>query len=79
MNQKIEKLDQEIIRVTSRIEQLQERLKKLQQKRIELENTTILELVKSVNATPEQLAALIREFKEQGRLDLQINKESVNG
>ena len=75
MNPKIEKIDQEIIRITDRIEQLQKRLEILRGKRVELENTAILEMVKSVSATPEQLAVFIKSFKKQGKLDLEAENE----
>jgi peptidoglycan hydrolase CwlO-like protein len=63
MNPRIQKLSAEIGKITSRIAHLQTRLKELEQQRGELENTEIIEMVRSVTATPEELAAFIRAFR----------------
>lgn len=63
MNPRIQKLSAEIGKITSRIANLQTRLKELEQLRSELENTEIIETVRSVTATPEELAAFIRAFR----------------
>lgn len=63
MNPRIQKLSAEIGKITSRITHLQTRLKELELQRGELENTEIIETVRSVTATPEELAAFIRAFR----------------
>ncbi len=75
MNPKIQKLNQEINRITARISQLQERLQAIRQTRDELENTEIIEMVRSVTATPEQLAAFVETFRKQGRAEIQAKQE----
>ncbi len=75
MNAKIEKIDQEIEKTEKRIKQLQDKLTELRQKREELEKTEIVDMVRSVSATPEQLAAFIQSFKQQTHLDLETESE----
>lgn len=75
MNAKIEKIDQEIEKTENRIKLLQDKLTELRQKRDELEKTEIVDMVRSVSATPEQLAAFIHSFKEQTQLDLETKSE----
>ena len=78
MNAKIEKIDQQIEKTENRIKQLQDKLTELRQKREELEKTEIVDMVRSVSATPEQLAAFIQSFKQQAQLDLETESEEVS-
>ena len=78
MNEKIEKIDQEIEKTEKRIKQLQDKLTELRQKRDELEKTEIVDMVRSVSATPEQLAAFIKSFKQQAQLDLETESGEVS-
>ena len=59
MNPKIEKINMEIEKSNNKITELQARVKELERQRTELENTDIIGLVRAVNATPEELAALL--------------------
>lgn len=77
MNAKIEKIDQDIEKTEKRIKQLQDKLTELRQKREELEKTEIVDMVRSVSATPEQLAAFIQSFKHQAQLDFETETEEV--
>ena len=54
---------------------LTDKLTELRQKRDELEKTEIVDMVRSVSATPEQLAAFILSFKHQTKLDLETESE----
>lgn len=56
MNPKIEKINQEIQKQQARIEQSQARIKE----------TEIIGLVRSIHATPEELAELLRSMKSKG-------------
>ena len=78
MNAKIEKIDQEIEKTENRIKQLQDKLTELRQKRDELEKTEIVDMVRSVSTTPEQLVAFIQSFKHQAQLDLETESEEVS-
>ncbi len=66
MNPKIEKINMEIEKSNSKITELQARVKELERQRTELENTDIIGLVRAVNATPEELAALLKSLKGKG-------------
>lgn len=68
MNPRIQKLSAEIDKTAARITALQTRLRELQQQKTELENTEILEMVRSVLATPEELAAFIRTYRQQAQV-----------
>ncbi len=76
MNAKIEKIDQEIEKTEKRIKQLQDKLTELRQNRDELEKTEIVDMVRSVSATPEQLVAFIQ--RSSNRLSL-ILKQNPGG
>ena len=65
MSLKLEKLSAEIGKTRARIIVLQARLLEMEQQQSELENTEIVELVRSVTATPEELAAFIKAFRAQ--------------
>ena len=75
MNPKIPKLISEVERVRSKIKAMQVRLQELEQQRIELENTEIVEMVRSVTATPEELAAFIKTFREQTGTAMNFTKQ----
>lgn len=60
MNPKIKKIDAEYAKNAAKITELQERQKELEKQRLELENTDIIGLVRSMGLTPDQLEALIR-------------------
>lgn len=66
MNPKIEKINIEIAKQQSAIEKAQARIKELKRQRTELENTDIIGLVRAIDATPEELAALLRTLKGKG-------------
>lgn len=67
MNVRIQKLRSEITKVRSRIDHLQERLVEMERQREELENTEIVEMVRSISATPEELAEFIKAFRTDAR------------
>jgi len=60
MNPKIKKIDAEYEKNAAKISELQERQKELEKLRLELENTDIIGLVRSVGLTPDQLETLIQ-------------------
>lgn len=67
MNPKIEKLKQERSKNTEKISALQERNRKLSEQITKLENNDIVDLVREIGMTPEQLAELLagKHNKEQ--------------
>ena len=66
MNPKIEKINTEIKKHQERIAESTNRIKELERQRTEIENTDIIGLVRAVNATPEELAALLKSLKTKG-------------
>lgn len=65
MSPKIAKVQNEIERIETRILNLKTRQTDLEKQLVELQNTEIVEMVRSVVATPEELAAFIKVFREQ--------------
>ena len=65
MNPKIQKTINEIEKTKTRIAELQARLKELEAQRIDMENTEIVGLFRSVDVAPQDLADFIRAFKAQ--------------
>lgn len=63
MTQKINKIIAEIERTRARITESQERLKELERQRIELENTEIVALFRSLDVSPDQLPTFIAAMK----------------
>ena len=65
MNQKIQKTISEIDKTKTKIAELQTRLRELDAQRVDLENTEIVSLFRSVDVAPQELAGFIRAYKEQ--------------
>ena len=72
MNQRIQKAIDEIERTKAKIAELQALLPELERKKLDLENTEILRLVRSANIAPGDIAAFIESIK-QGRQDSRVN------
>jgi hypothetical protein len=72
MNQRIQKAVDEIERTKAKIAELQALLPELERKKLDLENTEILRLVRSANIAPCDIAAFIESIK-QGRHDSRAN------
>ena len=66
MNTKIERVTREIEKTRARISDDSARLKDLERQKIELENTEIVALFRSVDVAPDKLAAFISQYKSQG-------------
>ena len=78
MNPKIQKLSEEIDKISKRIKSLETKLIELEAQKDELEKTEIVEMVRSVSATPEELAAFIRAFRETGGAPDYFKKQEDN-
>ena len=66
MNPKSVKYQAEIEVIQSRVEKLNKRLELLRKKKIEAENTEIIEMVRSVEMTPCELNQLIKSLQKNG-------------
>ena len=65
MNPKIQKTINEIEKTKAKITELQARLRELEAQRIDMENTEIVGLFRSVDVAPQDLTDFIRAFKSQ--------------
>ena len=63
MNPKIKKVIDEIDRTKAKITELQTLLPELERKRIDMENTEIIKLVRSADILPAELPAFIESLK----------------
>ena len=60
---RLERIEQEIQKTKTKIAEFQKQLKELEAQKTEQENLQIIQQVRALNVTPEQLAALIRASK----------------
>ena len=63
MNSKIKKIIDEIERTKAKITELQNLLPELERKRIDMENTEIIKLVRSADILPAELPAFLESLK----------------
>ncbi len=56
---KIERIDQEITKVREKIAEYQEKLKALEAQKTEAENLEIVQLVRAMRLTPQELTAML--------------------
>ena len=56
---KIQRIDQEIAKVREKIEEYQDKLKTLEAQKTEAENLEIVQMVRALRLTPEQLNAML--------------------
>jgi len=68
VNPKIKKVIDEIQRTKAKILELQTLLPELERKRIDMENTEIVKLVRSANILPAELPAFIESLKSPKNL-----------
>jgi restriction endonuclease S subunit len=72
MNQRIQKIIDDIERTKAKIAELQALLPELERKRLDAENTEIRRLLNSANIAPADVAGFIESIK-QGRQDSRTN------
>ena len=63
------KIQAEIEKVTAKINEQQARLKELEQKKLEAENSEIVEIVRGMSVSLTDLPALLQTIKSGGTLD----------
>lgn len=78
MNGKIEKLELELEKNNAKIARLQARNKEITEQVTELENLTILGMVKEQKLTLKQLAELFQEMKHNPVISMNEEKEETN-
>ena len=67
MNQRIQKITDEIERTKTKIAGLQALLPELERKRTDLEDNEIIRLARSANVAPGEFAAFIESIRAEGR------------
>lgn len=75
MSAKIDKVCAEINKTKAKISDYQARLRELEKQKTELENIEIVELVRGVEASPAELAAFIKAFREQSGTPVSLEKK----
>ncbi|MCL2078758.1 MAG: DUF4315 family protein [Oscillospiraceae bacterium] len=76
MNQRIQKIDNEIERTKAKIAELQALLPELERKKTEMENNEVLRLLRSANIAPGEVAAFVESIKNN-RPDSRTNNLSA--
>lgn len=71
----IEKVNAEIARLKAKISELQARLRDCERQKTELENSSIVELVRSLGATPGELQGLLATYRQTGIVALKQREE----
>ena len=64
---KIQRIDQEIAKVREKIAEYQDKLKTLEAQKTEAENLEIVQMVRALRMTPEQLSAMLSGGMVPGR------------
>ena len=77
MNQRVQKINDEIERTKAKIIELQALLPELERKKTDLENTEIVKLVRSANVAPGEIAAFVASIKNANRQDSRTNNGQV--
>ena len=72
------KIQAEIEKVTSKINEQQARLKELEQKKLEAENSEIVEIVRGMSVSLTDLPALLQTIKSGGTLGQNVPKSEDN-
>lgn len=65
MNPKIQRVKNEIVKTKTKLSESQIRLRELEELLVELENSEIINLFRSVEIAPEDLTNFIQAYKEQ--------------
>ena len=68
------KIQAEIEKVTAKINEQQARLKELEQKKLEAENSEIVEIVRGMSVSLTDLPTLLQTFKSGGTLGQNVPK-----
>ena len=73
---KSEKIQAEIEKVTAKITEQQARLKELKQKKLEAENSEIVEIVRGMSVSLTDLPVLLQTIKNGGTLGQNVPKSA---
>ena len=65
MNNKLNKLQMEIDKIKQKITEQQAKLRELEQQKTEIENTEIVELVRSMKMNTGELSSFLKAYREK--------------
>ena len=65
MNNKLTKLKMEIDKIKQKISEQQTKLRELEQQKTEIENTEIVELVRSMKMNTSELSTFLKAYREK--------------
>ena len=75
MSSKMKKLLLEIEKTKGKVSEHQMRLRELERQKTELENTEIVELIRSTKMNTSELAIFLKEFRETGEAPFLMTKQ----
>ena len=75
MSKKKEKVILEISKTKEKISGLQDKLRELERQKTEIENTEIVELVRSTKMNTSELAIFLKTYREKGDASFIMEKE----
>ena len=76
MNLKINRIIDEIARTKAKIAELQTLLPELERKRLDMENTEIVRLVRSANIAPAELPGFVESLRKAGTAAVTVPQET---
>ena len=77
-NNKIDRINKEIAKTREKITEYQNKLKGLEAQKTEAENLEIVQMVRAMRMTPEQLSAMLSGGTVPGRLADDNNEQEEN-
>ena len=77
MNAKIERVSKDIEKTKGKISEFQTRLRELEKQRMELENTEIVDVVRGMNITITDLAALLKTSRATSGQNVQKSGAAI--
>ena len=75
MSSKMKKLLLEIEKTKGKLSEYQMRLRELERQKTELENTEIVELIRSTKMNTSELATFLEAFREKGEAPFLVSKQ----
>ncbi len=75
MSSKMKKLLLEIDKTKGKLSEYQMRLRELERQKTELENTEIVELIRSTKMNTSELATFLEAFREKGEAPFLMSKQ----
>ena len=73
------KIQAEIEKVTAKINEQQARLKELEQKKLEAENSEIVEIVRGMSVSLEELPLVLQRLRDSGTSGQSVRKSEDGG